>query len=158
MKLYLMQHGQALSKQDDPERPLSREGVEQIKWTAKAVHRLGLNFDLVICSPKRRAHQTAALVCEKIRYPYSDIRELDVVLPDHEPKELLKHLDRFDGENLLIVGHLPHLSRLTSRLLGRDGDTVRFENGGLLCIELLPEGNLLTSMLTPDQLRLIAGG
>ncbi|NIQ96092.1 MAG: histidine phosphatase family protein, partial [Desulfuromonadales bacterium] len=40
MEIYFMQHGQAVSDQEDPARPLSRAGVEQIQLSAKAVQRL----------------------------------------------------------------------------------------------------------------------
>ena len=80
MELYFMQHGQAVSEQEDPAKPLSREGVAQIQASAKAMHRLGLAFDVIVCSPKRRSHQSAALVAEAVRYPYSDILESKAVL------------------------------------------------------------------------------
>jgi len=75
MEIYLLRHGQAVSEQEDPARPLSRDGVEQIQASASAIRRLGLVFDVIVCSPKRRSHQSAALVAEAIRYPYSDILE-----------------------------------------------------------------------------------
>ena len=37
MKLYLMQHGEAESKEQDPARPLSRSGVEQVQASARAM-------------------------------------------------------------------------------------------------------------------------
>ena len=153
MEIYLMQHGQAVSEQEDPARPLSREGVEQIKLAAKAITRLGLSFDVIICSPKRRSHQTAALVAEALRYPYSDILESQTVLPDADPAELIKKLSQMIGDKILVVGHLPHLSRLIARLLGSERDLVWIENGGLTCLELGAEGNILKCSLSPVQLQ-----
>ena len=46
MEIYLLRHGQAVSEQEDPARPLSREGVEQIQASASAIRRLGLVFDV----------------------------------------------------------------------------------------------------------------
>ncbi len=153
MEIYLMQHGQAVSDQEDPARPLSREGVEQIRFSARAVQRLGLSFDVIICSPKRRSHQTAALVAEAIRYPYSDILESDTVLPKAGADALMQKLSQMIADKVLIVGHLPHLSTLASRLLGCEGDILRFENGGLACIERGSGGNLLRCALTAGQMR-----
>ncbi|NIQ97903.1 MAG: phosphohistidine phosphatase SixA, partial [Desulfuromonadales bacterium] len=31
MEIYFMQHGQAVGKQEDPARPLSRAGIEQVQ-------------------------------------------------------------------------------------------------------------------------------
>ncbi len=153
MEIYFMQHGQAVSDQEDPARPLSREGVAQIQLSAKAVQRLGLAFDVIICSPKRRSHQTAALVAEAIRYPYSDILESETVLPKAEPKELIQKLSQMIGDKILVVGHLPNLSRLVSHLFDRDREMVRFENGGLVCLELGTDGNILRSALTAEQMQ-----
>ena len=148
-----MQHGQAVDEQEDPARPLSRDGVSQIQASARAIQRLGLAFDIIICSPKRRSHQTAALVAETIRYPYSDILESDSVLPQAEPEALLKKLAQMIGDKILVVGHLPNLSRLVSTLLVSEKEIVRFENGGLVCIEKKADSNILVSALSAGQMQ-----
>jgi len=155
MEIYLMQHGQAVSDQEDPARPLSRAGVEQIQLSAKAIQRIGLTFDVMICSPKRRSHQTAALVAEAIRYPYSDILESDTVLPKAEPEELLQKMAQMIGDKILVVGHLPHLSRLVSHMFGCSGELVHFENGALVCINKASDKNILTAVMPAEQMRLI---
>jgi len=155
MELYFMQHGQAVSEQEDPARPLSREGVEQSQLSAKAIQRMGLAFDVIICSPKRRSHQSAALVAEAIRYPYSDILESEAALPQAEPEALLQKLSQMIGDKILIVGHLPNLSRLVSHLLGSDKEVVHFENGGLVCLKRDGEVNILLSVLNAEQMQKI---
>ena len=51
---------------------------------------------------------------------------------------------RLDGraEGMALVGHLPHLARLTSLLLTDDPDreTVRFSNAGVVCVERAADG------------------
>ena len=69
MKLYLMQHALAYSAEEDSERPLSPAGINQAKASARGIKRLGLEFDLIVASPKRRAHQTAALIAERAPLP-----------------------------------------------------------------------------------------
>ena len=155
MELYFMQHGQAVSEQEDPARPLSREGVTQCQLSAKAIQRMGLAFDVIVCSPKRRSHQTAALVAEAIRYPYSDILESEAALPKAGPEEILKKLSQLIGDKILIVGHLPNLSRLVSKLIGSDREIVRFENGGLVGVKKGDEGNFLLCVLTAGQMQKI---
>ncbi|NIP26414.1 MAG: hypothetical protein GWN81_17525, partial [Phycisphaerae bacterium] len=85
MKLYLMQHALAYSAEEDAERALKPEGIEQAKRAARGIKILGLAFDLILTSPKRRAQQTAALIAEAVRYPYSDILATDAVLPNESP-------------------------------------------------------------------------
>ena len=135
MKLYLMQHALAYPSSEDPERPLNPEGISQAKATAKGIKRLGLSFELVIASPERRAHQTAALVAEAIRYPHSDILTTEAALPGKEPQELLDLLQREPSDSrVLLVGHLPHLEKLARQLL--QGGELLIENAGLSCLSL----------------------
>ena len=155
MQVYLMQHALAYSVDEDPERPLSPEGVAQAKTSAKGLRRLGLEFDLIVASPKRRAQQTAALVAEAVRYPYSDILTTDAVLPDQPPQGLLDLLrSEKAAARVLVVGHLPHLAKLAADLL-QGGDLV-FENSGLAGFSWDGSASArLNCLLTARQLALI---
>jgi len=136
MKLYLMQHAFAYTASEDPERPLSPAGISQAKAAARGLKRLGLEFDLIITSPKRRAHQTAALIAEAVRFPYSDIMTTETVLPDHLPQDLLTLLQNEPVDSrILVVGHLPHLAKLASALM--QGGELLFENTGLTSFDLI---------------------
>jgi len=150
MELYLMQHGQAVPEADDPEQPLSREGVARIQASAAAMKRMGIVFDVIVCSPKKRSRQSAALVAEGVNYPYSDIVETEKVKATAPADEALSFLRGLgEGQKVLVAGHLPSLARIASLLLGGDEDAVkvRFENGGLCridCEGLAPgEGELV---------------
>ena len=135
MKLYLMQHALAYPADKDPERALSPQGVDQAKAAARGLKRLGLTFDLIITSPKRRAQQTAALVAEAVRYPYSDIFTTVAVAPESPPEELLALLQKEPTDSqVLVVGHMPHLANLARQLL--QGGTLLFENAGLTSFEM----------------------
>ena len=154
MRLYLMQHALAYSSAEDSERPLNPDGVKQAKQSAHGIKRLGLNFDLIMTSPKRRAKQTAALVAEEVRYPYSDILNTEALMPERSPEELLELLQKESTESrILVVGHLPHLARLAETLTG-GGDLV-FENAGLTCLEMSgPKTARLTFHLQAGQLNM----
>jgi phosphohistidine phosphatase len=133
MQLYLMQHGQAVPETENPEQPLSREGVAQIQASAAAMKRLDLAYDLIVCSPKKRSRQSAALVAEGVNYPYSDIVETDAVKPAAPADDTVSFLRQNPTcTSVLIAGHLPSLARIASLLLGGDAPVrLRFENGGL---------------------------
>lgn len=134
MKLYLMQHALAYPAEEKLERPLNPTGINQAKAAAKGVRRLGLSFDLIITSPKRRAQQTAALIAERIRYPYSDILSSEAMLPSSPPQELLDLLQKeATDSHILIVGHMPHLASLANTLM--QGGELLFENAGLTCFD-----------------------
>jgi len=137
MELYLMQHGQAVPESADPEQPLSKEGAAQIQATAAALKRLGVAFDLILCSPKKRARQSAALIAEGVNYPFSDIVETEKLKPKAPADEALTFLrSQAANRSVLIAGHLPSLANLAARLLGGDAPVrIRFENGGLCRID-----------------------
>ena len=135
MKLYLMQHAVAYSSEENSPRALNPAGIEQARLSAHGIRRLGLEFDLIMSSPKRRAKQTAALVAEEVRYPYSDILTSEALMPDRPPEELLQLLQKESTDScILLVGHLPQLARLADTLTG-GGDLI-FENAGLTCLEM----------------------
>ena len=152
MKLYLMQHALAFSATQDSERALSPEGIEQAKTSAHGIKRLGLKFDLIASSPKRRAKQTAALIAEIIRYPYSDILTTDALLPDADPDDIVRLIQKEPLEStIFLVGHMPHLENLASRLLY--SDNILFEHAGLTCLEMTgPKSACLESHLQANQL------
>jgi phosphohistidine phosphatase len=149
MQLYLMQHGQAVPETENPEQPLSKEGVAQVQTSAAAMKKLGISPDLIVCSPKKRSRQSAALVAEGVNYPYSDILETEAVKPAASADDTVSFLRQNPaGTSTLIVGHLPSLTRIASLLLG--GDTpmrLRFENGGLCRLD--------TTELTPGEAELV---
>jgi phosphohistidine phosphatase len=152
MKVYLMQHALAYPAEEDQERPLCPEGIDQAKAAAKGIKHLGLTFDLIVTSPKRRAHQTAALVAEGVRFPHSDILITDAVLPEGQPQELLDLLQKESPQSsILIVGHMPQLAKLTSQLL--QGGEMLFENAALACFEISSSNPArLEFLLTAQQL------
>jgi len=152
MKVYLMQHALAYPSEEDQERPLNPAGIDQAKASAKGIKRLGLAFDLIVTSPKRRAHQTAALVAEGVRFPHSDIMTSEAALPQGQPQELLDLLQKESSQSsVLIVGHMPQLGQLSSQLL--QGGEMLFENAGLACFEISSSDPArLEFLLTAQQL------
>ncbi|NIP56447.1 MAG: phosphohistidine phosphatase SixA [Gammaproteobacteria bacterium] len=135
MKIYLMQHALAYSAEEDQERALNPEGIEQAKASARGIKKLGLSFDLVMTSPKRRAQQTAALIAEAVRYPYSDILTTEALLPNQSPEEVLEILQKESTDShILVVSHLPYLENLARELM--QGGDIHFENSGLTCFDM----------------------
>lgn len=130
MRLYLVQHGQAKSEEQDPERPLSENGEREVEGIA--VH-VTLKVEEILHSPKLRARQTAGILSAHIGAP---AREIEGIKPLDDPR-IAKELVESSGQDLMLVGHLPHLDRLSSLLLtGDDGaGVIRFRMGGVVCLE-----------------------
>ena len=66
-----------------------------------------------------------------------------------------------ESKNLMLVGHLPHLSRLVARLLGLGAErtVVQFQMGGVVRIDRVESGGwvvqwaLVPELLPPDSNR-----
>jgi len=161
MEIYLMQHGPNLSKDQDPEESLSPEGEDRVSRAARAIQKMGLRFDVVVTSPKKRAKQTAAIVAKAVGFPVEGIVETEQVKAMTPAEITIDYLKQFEGaQAVLIAGHLPSLAEVASSLLSEGSKTtIQFERGGIgrIDVDWLPthEGRLRW-YLTPDQLNLMA--
>lgn len=160
MEIYLMQHGPNLSKDEDPEESLSPEGEAQVSKVAQAIKRMGLKFEVIIASPKKRSKQTAAIVAEAVGFPLENILETEKVKAMTPAEETINYLKQFAGKkSILVAGHLPSLAEVASFLLTSGSKaTIQFERAGLgrIDVESIPtnEGKLRW-YLTPQQLQLM---
>src|SRR3989304_1937349 len=134
MQLYLMQHGLALSEEQDPQRHLSPEGKAQIKRTASAMKEMGASFDLMISSPKARARESADIIAGTLSYPINEIEITDTLTPNSSPEDFIDFLAGFkDKERVFVVGHLPSLHNIALWLLCESCSiNIKFEMGGIL--------------------------
>jgi phosphohistidine phosphatase len=153
MRLLLVQHGLALPKDVDPDRPLSAEGRTDVERLADFLGHTGLRFERVLHSGKTRAIQTAALLAGALaagREP-----EASSGLSPNDPVEPVAKALAADGPDTLLVGHLPFLERLASLLLAGDpdGPAIAFRPGSAACLEGGPDGGWsLAWMLRPELL------
>jgi phosphohistidine phosphatase len=161
MKIYLMQHGPALSKDQDPEEGLGSEGKEKIHAGGKALKKMGVTFDAILSSPKKRSKDTAAIVAEQVGFPLEKIIETKNVKAMAPPEDTVQALSELSGaQRVLIAGHLPSVAEVASFLLTEGSKAaVQFEMGGCCRIdvdELPTHSGRLRWYLTPAQLELIA--
>lgn len=133
MLLYLIQHGEAKDKSDDPERPLAEEGKRDVEAVMLLMMRFGaITAARVVHSGKRRAADTAEIVASKLD---ADVEEADGLAPNDDPAIWAGRVQE-DNRDVVLVGHLPHLQRLASLLLtgNPEAGIVRFSNGGVVCL------------------------
>jgi phosphohistidine phosphatase len=93
----------------------------------------------ILHSGKTRAQQTAGVWGEILGGV--EVAQADAMYPAAGPTVWAGRLGR-EADDLMLVGHLPHLRRLASLLLCGDAgsEVVAFENGGVVCLERNPEG------------------
>jgi phosphohistidine phosphatase len=136
MNLYLVQHGEARSKEEDPSRPLSEKGREEVKKVATTLsEHLTIQVTTILHSGKTRAQQTAQILAEYFDPP-EGIQMTEGLEPLAEPSIWSERLAKTD-EGLMLVGHLPHLSKLSAYLLCQDEEkkVVNFHRGGIVCLK-----------------------
>jgi phosphohistidine phosphatase len=61
MALFLVQHGKSLPKEKDPDRGLSRQGIEETRAMAGVAQKQNVQVSRIIHSGKKRALQTAEI-------------------------------------------------------------------------------------------------
>lgn len=161
MEIYLVRHGEAFTKEEDSERHLNRDGVNQCRLTGKALKRLDTPIDLIISSPKLRARQTAEIIAEEVGYSKKEIKTTETLEPTAPPGETISYLNKFPGiQSVMLTGHLPLLGYLASELMSNVSDfSFNFKSGAVCKINIGQPGSRkgeLCWFLEPQHLRLIA--
>ncbi len=140
MDVYLVQHGTAVSEEEDPLRPLSVEGRTAVArmaeyLTVRATRLIDPPILEVRHSGKLRARQTAEILARAI-CPQAAFIAADRMNPKDDPRhccdELTAGRDRPGA--IMLVGHLPYLARLAGMLLAGSAEAapVRFVNAGVV--------------------------
>ena len=136
MELYLVQHGESVPEREDPARPLTERGRQEVERVARTVAKLRVALDLVAISHsgKLRAQQTAEILAEHLQ-PARGVLQVSSLAPKDDPAIARQALEASGGPQML-VGHLPHLSRLASLLLVGDAarEVIAFRMGGIVCL------------------------
>ena len=151
MRLYLVQHGEAKPKEEDPERPLTEIGTRNVEKMAEFLGTNNLQVLAVWHSGKRRAEQTTEILEASIGAG-GYLHEQEGLSPNDAVGPIVEEINGLD-DDLMIVGHLPFLGKLVTALVaGSDsGDVVAFRQGGVVCLERDEEGVWRVAwMVTPD--------
>jgi phosphohistidine phosphatase len=154
--LYLVRHATAEDRAnglDHPDRALTDDGHREAALAARALAVMGIEPDLVVTSPYRRAVETARPIASVLDAPLVEDRRLE---PGFTPAEFSALWDRHgEARSLIVVGHEPDLSELISYLTGAK---VRLPKSGIGRVEATTvRGRCeLNWLLRPKQLRLIA--
>jgi phosphohistidine phosphatase len=150
MKLYLVQHGQAMAKAQDPERPLTEQGRQDVDRLGRFLGQAGIRVQRVIHSGKLRARQTAERLAEAVAPGLQP--ELSGLLgPNDNPKAFDWQSESWDRDTL-VVGHLPFMAKLVAHLVTEDErmPLVAFQPGSLVCLERNDGTWQIAWMLRPE--------
>ena len=159
MNLYIVRHAIAVERgtpgyDDDSLRPLTDAGRKKMRKIVQGLYQLGLDFDVILSSPYVRARDTAKILAKEF-----DVRDKvafsDNLIPPGNFENLINEIhEKYNVNNLALVGHEPMLSSLISWLATGNTDMkVALKKGGvayLLAENLYQDGRAaLQWLLTP---------
>jgi phosphohistidine phosphatase len=170
MDIFILRHGEAGKKlttgnNKDSERPLTAAGQKEVAEIANSFKELEIRFDLIISSPLKRAHQTAAIVAKTLK-KQKKIEDWNELKPEGNKQDLYRKLSSSTQfkqySSVLIVGHEPYLTDMTSDIIsdgkGGSGGHIVLKKAGLARIGItsFTPPNLhgeLKWLLTPKHLK-----
>jgi phosphohistidine phosphatase len=137
MALFLVQHGKSLSKDKDPQKGLSQEGIAETKRIAQVAKGYAVPVSRIIHSGKTRARQTAEIF-EAALKPSDGIHESSGLNPLDDVTVFAATID--STEDVMLVGHLPFMERLTAYLITGSSEkpVFKFQNSGIVCMDTEP--------------------
>ncbi len=140
MFLYLVQHGEARREEEDPARGLTEKGVDDIWKAASLARKMGIHVASIFHSGKTRALQTAQILADLLQTAH-DASETDNLAPMDDPALWAGRL-RTMTDDIMLVGHLPHLAKLAGLLLSGNNEQmiVNFTMGGIVCLKRFDDG------------------
>jgi phosphohistidine phosphatase len=159
-ELYLIRHGIAEERgeawPDDAKRPLTDEGIDRVRKSARGLVRLGVSFDTILTSPLVRTRQTADAVASAFELrPH--IVAAESLAPGGTYQAVLADLEKQARRSrIALVGHEPGIGELAARLSG-SRHPLEFKKGAACRIDvdaLPPTGpGSLRWFLTPRIMR-----
>ncbi len=152
MNIYLVQHGKPMKKEENPERPLSQKGRVDVERIGTFLKEANVQVREIYCSKKRRARETATILASLL-HPGLQPEERAGLSPMDEVDAIADEISKM-RENIMIVGHLPHLAKLVSLLVAGEilPSMVEFQQGGVVCLQAGMEANQwnIAWMVVPD--------
>jgi len=152
MKLYLIQHGEAKSEVEDPERSLTARGEKEVMNVSKVAFGLNIRPSKVYHSGKLRAKQTAEIIAGTLKIPDLLVQSVQGLNPNDDIHPWAERFSK-EKEDLMLIGHLPFLEKLTSFLLcgNENARAVLFRYGAIVCLDQKEDkGWAIRWILTPE--------
>ena len=152
MEIFLVQHGQAMTKVEDPLRPLTLEGADSVERMARWAHDACIPVTQIRHSGKLRAEQTAQIFADYLKPSGSFIS-----IPGLGPNDDVVSVARTvidEAANTMFVGHLPFLGRLAAYFVtgNAENQLVKFRNAGIVCLVQEHGRWFINWVTTPDLL------
>jgi phosphohistidine phosphatase len=159
MNLYIVRHAIAVERgtpgyEEDGQRPLTDAGRRKMKKIVKGLSQLDLDLDLILSSPYVRARDTAKILAGEYKLK-GKVALSDNLIPPGNFEKLIEEIhQKYNVNNLALVGHEPMLSSLVSWLTTGNTDLrLTLKKGGVAFLStdnLYQDGHAtLEWLLTP---------
>ncbi len=135
----------------DFDRELTEAGKVVTEKMAIALKKAGIKFDIIVSSPLIRAVQTAEIF-RGVMGIKSEIVRLNELVPGSDFQSLVKIISELKGENILAVGHEPHLGEFLYWFLCLL-KPIEFKKSSIACVEVGkpgPCGGILRWLVHPE--------
>ncbi|MFC1522428.1 phosphohistidine phosphatase SixA [Elusimicrobiota bacterium] len=141
MRLYLVRHGDAVTHDIDPQRPLSDTGRLNAEKMAEYLKGIDVNMAEVWHSKKLRAKETAEIFADILGGEKMIRREKHGLSPDDPIGGIASEISG-EKKDLMIVGHLPFLDKLACALCeySKDCGKIIFETAAVVALERADKG------------------
>src|ERR1039458_2023309 len=159
MFLYFLRHASAgqslISPKKDEKRGLDKDGIEQCGYIGRALAALGVQVEIIVSSPLKRATQTAALVGNEMGHEGKLVME-NALRPQASFADFQKMLDKYARQDsMLLVGHNPNMGEFLGRAISEGGceAVVELKKGAIAKVEMRRNSGSLSWCITPRILR-----
>ena len=139
MEIYILRHGIAeVAKpgQADASRKLTPEGKQKLRRILDCARQAGVQPDVLLSSPYKRAVETAELARDILRVE-RPIIETKVLTPMERPEKVWDEIRIYkDAPQILLAGHEPQLSSVVSYLIGAPAGRVEMKKGAIARVDV----------------------
>lgn len=148
LKLYLVRHGQYVPIDISMTCPLSLEGEAEIKRLASHLSRIRLKVPQIYHSSKCRARQTAEILADQLKSGQCEY--LEGLEPNDPILPMIRNI-RSRSEDIMLVGHLPFIGKLTNQLITAQEDIslIDYQPGTVVCLHFENDQWLIEWVLVP---------
>jgi len=161
MFIYFLRHasaGQRLTNvKKDEKRGLDKDGIEQCGYIGRALAALGVQVDIILCSPLKRSTQTASLVGNEMGHEGKLLLE-NALRPEAVFSDFQKMLSKYARQDsILLVGHNPNLREFLGRVISESGceAAIDLKKGAVAKVETRRSSGSLSWCITPRILRTV---
>ena len=138
MKVYLMHHANALTAEQDPDRHLSEQGVQESERMGRFMKAQGVMPARILHSDKQWTKETGERVADALGISGKTAIADYSVMPEDPVEPFIAEI-KSGNSDIMMTGHGDFLIRTASKLLTGDENNSAIEfrpgNGACFCLE-----------------------